>query len=91
MHEDSKFLVNQNDGNCEIRHSPCSTFKIPISLIGYDSGFLIDKKLPLIDYSEGDIDTLDSWRKAQNPISWIKNILYVTDLEIIWKNRFLRY
>ena len=73
IYEDNKFLVNQTDGNCEIRHSPCSTFKIAISLIGYDSGFLIDEKEPLINYREGYVETLDSWRKPQNPITWIKN------------------
>jgi beta-lactamase class D len=73
IYEDNKFIVNQTDGNCEIRHVPCSTFKIAISLIGYDSGFLIDENEPLINYREGYVDTLDSWRKPQNPISWIKN------------------
>jgi len=73
IYEDNKFIVNQTDGNCEIRHAPCSTFKIAISLIGYDSGFLIDENEPLINYREGYVDTLDSWRKPQTPISWIKN------------------
>lgn len=73
IYEDNKFIVNQTDGNCDIRHAPCSTFKIAISLIGYDSGFLIDENEPLINYREGYVDTLDSWRKPQNPISWIKN------------------
>ena len=73
IYEDNKFIVNQTDGHCEIRHAPCSTFKIAISLIGYDSGFLIDENEPLINYREGYVDTLDSWRKPQTPISWIKN------------------
>ncbi|WP_410176393.1 penicillin-binding transpeptidase domain-containing protein [Rickettsia rhipicephali] len=25
--------------NCESRYAPCSTFKIAISLMGYDDGF----------------------------------------------------
>jgi len=31
------------DGACERRVTPASTFKIAISLMGYDSGFLIDE------------------------------------------------
>ncbi|WP_410526378.1 penicillin-binding transpeptidase domain-containing protein [Rickettsia rhipicephali] len=29
----------KQEGNCESRYAPCSTFKIAISLMGYDDGF----------------------------------------------------
>jgi beta-lactamase class D len=73
IHDEKKFLVKEGGSNCEIRFSPCSTFKIAISLMGYDSGFLINKTDPLIDFREGYNDSLDSWRKSQTPQTWIKN------------------
>ncbi|WP_281269450.1 penicillin-binding transpeptidase domain-containing protein [Candidatus Rickettsia colombianensi] len=59
------FLVKENDkfikreGNCESRYAPCSTFKIAISLMGYDDGFLIDETHPKLPFKEGYADYLE--------------------------------
>jgi len=73
IHDQKKFIVKEGGSNCEMRFSPCSTFKIALSLMGYDSGFLINKEDPLIDFREGYDDYIDSWRKSQTPQTWIKN------------------
>lgn len=73
------FLVNENDkiikqeGNCESRYAPCSTFKIAISLMGYDNGFLIDETHPKLPFKEGYADYLKVWQQSQTPKDWIKN------------------
>ncbi|WP_341787400.1 penicillin-binding transpeptidase domain-containing protein [Rickettsia endosymbiont of Cantharis rufa] len=42
--ENDKFI--KQEGSCESRYAPCSTFKIAISLMGYDDRFLIDETHP---------------------------------------------
>lgn len=53
--------------------SPCSTFKLPLSIIGFDSGVLKDHFHPVWSFKEGYDDFLPSWKTTQNPMSWIKN------------------
>lgn len=67
----SKTLVK--DGECSTRHSPCSTFKIAISLMGFDSGFLKDETNPEIDFKLGYVDWLDVWKQPHNPRTWMKH------------------
>ena len=46
------FIVKEKDkiihqeGDCDQRYAPCSTFKIALSLIGYDLGILVDEMNP---------------------------------------------
>ncbi len=49
------------------RISPCSTFKITLSLMGYDAGILKDEKTPIWDFQEGYDDWLESWKAPQTP------------------------
>ncbi|MDG2535324.1 class D beta-lactamase [Sphingomonas sp. HITSZ_GF] len=37
-------------GACATRFTPCSTFKVPLALMGFDSGVLIDAHHPAWDY-----------------------------------------
>jgi beta-lactamase class D len=54
------------------RFSPASTFKIALSLMGYDSEILKDEKLPLWPFQEGYVADRESWKSAQTPESWMK-------------------
>lgn len=54
------------------RVSPCSTFKIALSLAGYDAGILKDANTPIWDFQEGYDDWLQSWRVSQSPQSWMR-------------------
>ncbi len=58
--------------NLDERISPCSTFKIPLSLMGYDGEILIDEKKPTWDFQVGYDDWLPSWRAPQTPQSWMQ-------------------
>ncbi|MFN0065029.1 MAG: penicillin-binding transpeptidase domain-containing protein, partial [Chlamydiales bacterium] len=54
------------------RKSPCSTFKIILSLIGYDAKILNDIDNPVWDYQEGYDNFLESWKNPQTPQSWMQ-------------------
>lgn len=51
--------------------SPCSTFKIPLSLMGYDATILKDELNPIWNFQEGYDDWLVSWKNPQSPLSWM--------------------
>jgi len=52
--------------------SPCSTFKITLSLMGYDAGILIDTQTPTWNFQEGYDDFLESWKAPLMPQSWMQ-------------------
>lgn len=64
-------MIDQ-DGDCEKRYAPCSTFKIALSLIGFDSGILVDATHPVWPFKEGYVDWRDAWKQEQMPQSWMK-------------------
>lgn len=55
------------------RITPCSTFKIALSLMGFDSGILEDEKTPVWLFQEGYDDFLDAWKNPQTPHTWMQN------------------
>lgn len=65
-------VVIELGSNINKRMSPCSTFKIPLSLMGYDASVLTDELNPTWDFQEGYDDWLVSWRSPQSPLSWMK-------------------
>ena len=56
----------------DMRVSPCSTFKIALSLIGFDMRVLQDEEHPTFPFNEKYYCFLDSWRADQVPSSWMK-------------------
>lgn len=67
--ENGKPLIEE--GETTLRHSPCSTFKIAISLMGFDSGILQDLVTPQLPFKPEYDAPIDSWKKAQTPQSWM--------------------
>lgn len=65
-----KVLVQR--GDCSGRVTPASTFKIAISLMGYDAGFLKDAHSPLLPYRAGYVDWRESWRHPTDPTKWMR-------------------
>ncbi len=81
------FLATENGkiiketGNINERHTPCSSFKIALVLVGFDSGFLHTKDSPRIDYKpeflakwEGfnkDHPKFKEWQQPQTPQSFL--------------------
>lgn len=62
-----------HDGQCDVRATPASTFNIVVSLMGFDSGILVDEHTPVMQYKPGHADWNESWRTDTDPTSWIIN------------------
>lgn len=66
-----------SEGNCQKRVSPCSTFKIPIALMGFESSILKDAQNPVMpfkaEYESAMPTCLDKWKAPHNPTQWMKN------------------
>ncbi|MGQ9367540.1 class D beta-lactamase [Azospirillum sp. ST 5-10] len=82
------------EGRCGARVTPASTFKIALSLMGYDSGVLVDGHAPALPFREGDPDWSPAWRATTDPARWMA-------LSVVWysqritaalgEERFRRY
>lgn len=59
-------------GDCQTRVTPASTFKIAISLMGYDTHFLKDEHHPELPFREGYLDWRESWKQPTDPARWIR-------------------
>ncbi|MES2398823.1 MAG: class D beta-lactamase [Pseudomonadota bacterium] len=68
---DGKVLFEQ--GDCRTRVTPASTFKIPLALMGFDSGFLKDEHTPSLPFQKGYPEWGgDDWRQPTDPERWLK-------------------
>jgi len=66
-------ILKQEGNICDVRLSPASTFKIALSLMGYDAKILKDRKNPEWPYQPSYNAALTIWQTAHNPTSWIKD------------------
>jgi beta-lactamase class D len=82
LKENNIFL--KQEGTCHERYAPCSTFKIAISLMGYDDGILIDELHPEYPFRKGYADWLAVWNQPHNPSSWLKN-------SCVWYSRVITH
>lgn len=55
------------EGQCDQRVTPASTFKIAISLMGYDSRILIDEHAPTLPFRKGYLDCRHGARQPTPP------------------------
>lgn len=66
--------VLHRSGVAATRFSPCSTFKIPLALMGFDSGLLLDPHHPAIDYDpRRHAAHRDVERQRTDPTTWESN------------------
>ncbi len=62
------------DGDCTTRVTPASTFKVPLAIMGFDAGFLVDAGAPVLEIRPGEPDWGGAaWRRPVNPRDWIRN------------------
>lgn len=61
------------EGDCGQRYSPASTFKIAISLMGFDSGILESPDKPVLPFKKGYTDFIPEWRHSQTPTTWMRD------------------
>ena len=64
--------ILKEEGDCDARMSPASSFKIPLSLMGFDSGILQTTTLPTWPYQEKYEAVLETQRQALNPTTWMQ-------------------
>ena len=62
-----------NEGRCDERVTPASTFNIVVSLMGYDTDILTDAHTPMMPFKAGYTDYNESWRQDTDPTLWFKN------------------
>lgn len=68
---DGRVLWEQ--GDCQTRVTPASTFKVPLAVMGFDSGFLEDAHAPVLPYKVGYPDWGgENWRQPTDPTRWLK-------------------
>jgi beta-lactamase class D len=87
-----KVLIQR--GDCGRRVTPASTFKIAISLMGYDSGFLKNAHTPRLPFREGYLDWRDNWKEATDPAKWMKDSVVWYSQQVtqsLGKERFAAY
>jgi beta-lactamase class D len=60
-------------GDCAGRVTPASTFKVALSVIGYDTGFLKDEHNPTLPFRKGYVDWGgDNWKQPTDAVRWLK-------------------
>ena len=62
-----------HEGQCDQRVTPASTFNIAVSLMGYDSGILLDQHTPALPFRAGYADDLPAWRATTDPTGWFRH------------------
>jgi beta-lactamase class D len=86
--------IVRQEGSCDVRITPASTFKIAIALMGYDSGFLKDEHAPALPFRAGYPDWLPEWRATTDPSAWIKySVVWYSQqvTQSLGEARFQRY
>ncbi|MEM5501749.1 class D beta-lactamase [Ahrensia kielensis] len=65
--------ILHEDGKCDIRATPASTFKVALALIGFDAGYLKSAQSPVLPFKEGYADWgVKAWRKDTTPERWMR-------------------
>ena len=76
------YKVLKQEGDCATRYSPASTFKIPLALMGYDSGILEDETNPVFPQKTEYEIFIDAWKGDHNPSTWMRD-------SCVWYSRVL--
>ena len=74
-------LIRVGD-RCDERLTPASTFKIPLSLIGFDSGILVDADRPAWPYKQEYQTWNDAWKQTTTPQTWLRD-------SVVWYSQVL--
>lgn len=78
--------VVKSGASCAKRITPASTFKIAISLMGFDSGVLQNGHHPMWPYSDGYPDWAgDIWKGDIGPADWMKKSVFWYSQQVVKK------
>lgn len=79
--EGDKKLVDKGE-NCDVRYSPASTFKIPLAVIGFESGLLKDENNPVWQSKEPVAFLSNYWSGQKAPLTWMR-------YSVVWYSQML--
>lgn len=77
--ESKCFIAKENDkviyqeGDCHIPYAPESTFKIALSLMGFDSGIFKNETNPEWQFKEGYTHYINVCKGSHNPRTWMRD------------------
>lgn len=78
--ENGKVLITE--GDCDTAYPPQSTFKIPLSLMGFDSGIFKSEDEPTWQLPEGVDPFINTCKGDHNPRTWMRDCC-------LWYSRIL--
>ncbi|MBM6595024.1 class D beta-lactamase [Microvirga pudoricolor] len=90
--ETGRILVQQ--GPCDTRNSPASTFKVPLAVMGFDFGILQNSQVPAWPYRAEYRAWNDAWKRAIDPQAWLRDSVVWYSQELtrrLGMERFQRY
>ena len=91
-YKSGKIIEERGGELCKTRFSPCSSFKLPIALMGYDSGILKNENNPKFKYNSkiSNNEYNNDWAMKmwgigeKTPSDWMKN-------SIVWYSQIITY
>jgi len=66
-----KLVMRKNPERCAQRTSPCSTFKVPLALMAFDRGILVDENSAI--KWDGTKTGREAWDRDQTAATWMQN------------------
>lgn len=72
----------QSEGDCNTAYTPQSTFKIPLSLMGFDAGLLKDESHPIWSIPAGEDPYINVCKSDHSPKTWMRD-------SCLWYSRVL--
>jgi beta-lactamase class D len=79
---DSGAVIARDGALCDERTSPASSFKVALSLMGYDAGILADAHHPEWPYKDEYNTWNDAWKRPTDPTAWLKD-------SVVWYSQVL--
>lgn len=76
-------MVLETGGSCDTPTTPASTFKVPLSVMGFDAGVLADARTPALPFKKGYADWGGAeWRQTTDPTRWM-------DYSVVWYSQVI--
>lgn len=79
---DTANVVHTSGPGCDWPYSPASTFKVPLALIGFETGLLQDTQSPAEPYRNEYQAPFEGWRQTTTPTTWLRD-------SVVWYSQVL--
>ncbi|MEO0962806.1 MAG: penicillin-binding transpeptidase domain-containing protein [Pseudomonadota bacterium] len=62
------------EGDCDRRATPASTFKLPLAVIGFDTRALTSPETPAVDFDpDRHVAWIENWKATTTPRTWLRD------------------